>query len=393
MATRDYYEVLGVARDADADTVKKAYRKLAMEHHPDRNKGDAKAEQRFKDVNQAYDVLKDPQKKAAYDRFGHAAFEAGGMGAAGAGGGAGAAGARGFGDFTQGFADIFEEMFGDSVGGRGRGGQGARGRGSDLRYNLEVDLATAFAGKEARIRVPTSIACDSCNGSGAEGGAAPTTCPSCGGAGRMRAQQGFFTIERTCPTCAGAGQVIDKPCRKCSGAGRVQRDRTLTVNIPAGVEDGTRIRLAGEGEAGVRGGPAGDLYIFVSVKPHPVFRRDGRTLKIDVPIAMTVAALGGQVEVPTVDGPRARITVPAGTQSGQTFRLRGKGLSGLRQAQRGDMLVEVKVETPVNLTARQKELLKEFAQGAPGGGRKSNSPQTEGFLSKMKELWDDLTEK
>jgi molecular chaperone DnaJ len=209
----------------------------------------------------------------------------------------------------------------------------------------------------------------------------------------MRAQQGFFTIERTCPTCAGAGQVIKKPCRKCSGAGRVQSDRTLTVNIPTGVEDGTRIRLAGEGEAGVRGGPAGDLYIFVSVKPHPVFRRDGRTLKIDVPIAMTVAALGGQVEVPTVDGPRARVTVPAGTQSGQTFRLRGKGLAGLRQAQRGDMLVEVMVETPVNLTARQKDLLKDFNQASPGGGRKSNSPETEGFLSKMKELWDDLTEK
>ncbi len=380
MANRDFYEVLGVDRGADQDSIKKSYRKLAMQYHPDRNPGDAEAERKFKEVNEAYDVLKDDQKRAAYDRFGHAAFEQG-AGPAGAGPG-------GF-DFGAGFADIFDEMFGEFMGQRGDR-RTSSGRGADLRYNMKISLADAFKGKQATIRVPTSVSCDECHGSGAEAGSRPITCPTCRGIGKVRAQQGFFTIERTCPGCGGSGQVIEKPCRSCSGSGRVQKEKTLSVNVPAGVEDGTRIRLSGEGEAGLRGAPPGDLYLFVSVTPHPVFERDGADLFCRVPIPMTKATLGGNIEVPTVDGNRARVNIPAGTQSGHRFRLRGKGMSVLRSSVRGDMYIEATVETPVNLTRRQKELLKEF--DTAGDKHSPTSPQSEGFFAKVKELWDDLTE-
>ncbi len=376
MAKRDFYEVLGVDRSASEAELKSAYRKLAMKLHPDRNPDDAEAERGFKEVNEAYDVLRDGDKRAAYDRYGHAAFE-----------GAAAQGAGGF-EFSGGFADIFDEMFGDFVGG-GRGRRQANSRGADLRYNLDVTLEDAFAGRQTRVRVNTAISCETCQGSGAEGGAAPATCPSCHGAGKIRAQQGFFTVERSCPTCHGAGRVIDNPCRACSGAGRVEREKTLSVNIPAGVEDGTRIRVAGEGEAGLRGGPAGDLYIFVSIKPHRFFRRDSADIQCRVPIPLTTAALGGSIEVPTIDGNRARVNVPAGTQTGQQFRLRGKGMSVLRSNARGDMYVQAQVETPVNLTKQQRELLRQFDEA--GGGR-SHSPEAEGFFTKVKELWDDFRE-
>ena len=379
MAKRDFYEILGVDRSADGETLKKAYRKMAMNLHPDRNPGDKEAEARFKEVNEAYEVLKDGEKRAAYDRFGHAAFEQGA-------GGPGGPGTAGF-DFAGGFADIFDEMFGEFVGGR-RGGQRAA-RGADLRYNLDISLEDAFHGRQVEIRVPSTIACDSCKGSGAESGAQPVVCPSCQGAGKIRAQQGFFTIERTCPTCQGKGRIIENPCRKCAGSGRVHRDKKLSVNIPQGVEDGTRIRLAGEGEAGVRGAPPGDLYIFLTIEPHRLFQREGTDIFCRVPIAMHTAALGGSIEVPTIEGSRAKLSVPAGTQSGQQFRLRGKGMTMLRSKTRGDMYVEAITETPINLTRKQKELLKEFAEA---GSTKSYSPEAEGFFGKVKEFWDDLTE-
>lgn len=376
MAKRDYYDILGVERRADEAALKKAYRKLAMQYHPDRNPGDAEAEHKFKELNEAYDALKDPQKRAAYDRFGHDAFTNGG----------GAGGGQGFGGGAAGFADIFDEMFGDFMG--TRGGQSARG-GADLRYNMEISMEDAFAGKSTQIHVPTSVTCDSCSGSGAEKGSSPTTCASCQGRGRVRAQQGFFTIERTCPTCQGAGRTIDDPCDVCSGAGRVHREKTLEVNIPAGVDDGTRIRLSGEGEAGLRGGPTGDLYIFISIAPHQIFVRDGTSIYCKVPIPMTTASLGGSVEVPVIDGGKAKVTVPAGAQTGQRFRLRNKGMSSLRGGSRGDMYVEMEVETPVNLTRRQKDILREFEEEGQGRG---TSPQSEGFFSKVREFWDDLTE-
>ncbi|MGF1624613.1 MAG: molecular chaperone DnaJ [Alphaproteobacteria bacterium] len=381
MAKRDYYEVLGVAKGASAADIKKAYRKLAMEHHPDRNAGNTAAEQKFKEVSEAYEVLKDDDKRAAYDRFGHAAFEAGN----GAGRGAG-----GEFNFGAGFADIFDEMFGDMMGGRRRQ-RGGAARGADLRYNMDITLEEAYAGKQASVRVPSSVKCDTCSGSGAERGSAPATCATCGGDGRVRAQQGFFTVERTCPSCQGAGQVIEKPCRDCGGSGRQQKDRQLSVNIPAGVEDGTRIRLSGEGEAGLRGAPAGDLYIFLTVKPHAFFKREGADIGCTVPISMVDAALGGTIEVPTIDGGRAKVNVPPGTQNEQTFRLRSKGMSVMRSAARGDMYIDIHVETPVNLSPRQQELLKEFE--AEGGAKRSHSPQSAGFFSKVKEFWDDLTER
>ena len=377
MAKRDFYEVLGVAKDAGADDLKKAFRKLAMQHHPDRNPGDASAEQKFREVNEAYDVLKDEQKRAAYDRFGHAAFENGGRPGQGQGG-------FSF-DFGGGFADIFDEMFGEFMGGR-RGASGA-GRGADLRYNMEITLEDAHRGKQSTIRVASLGACEACSGSGAEKGAKPVTCTTCRGHGKVRSQQGFFTVERGCPTCAGRGQTIDKPCRACSGEGRVRRERSLSVSIPAGVDDGTRIRLAGEGEAGSRGGPAGDLYIFLSVSAHDLFRRDGNDLHVRVPIPMTTAALGGAIEVPSIDGSRSRVNIPAGTQSSQAFRLRGKGMAVLRSQQRGDLFVETAIETPVNLTKRQQELLREFEKA---GTTEKTSPESAGFFSKVKELWDDL---
>ena len=374
MSKKDYYELLGVAKTASAEEIKKAYRKLAMQHHPDRNPGEAAAEARFKEVSEAYEVLKDEQKRAAYDRFGHAAFEQGG----GRGGG---------GDFhfASGFADIFDEMFGEFMGGR-RGGAQA-GRGGDLRYNMEITLEEAFAGKAATIRVPTSVACDDCKGTGGAGGSAPVGCSTCHGAGKVRAQQGFFTIERTCPTCHGLGRVIKDPCRSCGGAGRVRKEKTLSVSVPAGVEDGTRIRLTGEGEAGMRGASPGDLYIFLSVKAHRLFERDGANVHCRVPIPMVTAALGGTIEVPTIEGSRARLNVPAGTQSGHQFRLKGKGMSVLRSPARGDMFIQAIIETPVNLTKRQQELLRDFGNS---GTDQETSPESHGFFAKVKELWEDL---
>ncbi len=376
MSKADFYETLGVARDAAAEDLKKSYRKLAMKYHPDRNPDDAKAEQSFKDVNEAYEVLKDDEKRAAYDRFGHAAFEQGG-----GGGGPGGFG----GGFATGFADIFDEMFGD-FGGARRGGQAAN-KGNDLRYNMEITLEDAFAGKQTDIRVPTSVPCEPCGGTGAAGGAAPVSCGTCGGHGRVRAQSGFFTVERTCPNCQGSGEVIKDPCQTCGGGGRTRKEKNLSVNIPAGVEDGTRIRLAGEGEAGLRGGPAGDLYIFLSMKPHRFFQRDGADIYCRVPIPMATAALGGTVEVPTVDGALARVTIPSGTPTGHQFRMKSKGMSVLRSKSRGDMFVQAAVETPQNLTKRQKELLKEFQTE---GLAEQHSPQSHGFLSKVMELWEDL---
>src|ERR1700675_2697400 len=378
MAKQDFYEILGVAKSADADEMKRAYRKLAMQYHPDRNPGDESAEHKFKDINEAYDVLKDDQKRAAYDRFGHAAFENGSRGP----------GDFGFaGGFSGGFADIFEEMFG-AMGG-GRRAQNGPSRGSDLRYNIDVSLEDAFRGKQTTIRVATFVHCDTCKGSGSEPGSRPASCRTCQGHGRVRAQQGFFTIERTCPTCQGSGQIIEKPCKGCGGQGRVRREKTLSVNIPAGVEDGTRIRLAGEGEVGVHGAAPGDLYIFVSIAAHAIFQRDGANIFCRVPIPFTTVALGGNIEVPTVEGSRTRVTVPPGTQSGHQFRLRGKGMTVLRSAVRGDMYIQAIVETPVNLTKRQQELLREFEQ--EGENRKTN-PESEGFFARVKEFFEDLRE-
>ena len=384
MAKRDYYDVLGVSRGASADEIKKAYRGKAKELHPDRNKDNPEAEAQFKEVNEAYDCLKDEQKKAAYDRFGHAAFE-GGMGGGGPRGGP--RGGYGQGDFASAFSDVFEDLFGDFMGGRagGGGGRSRAQRGSDLRYNLRVTLEEAYAGVQKSISVPTSIACTACSGTGAEGGAEPQTYPTCSGMGKVRASQGFFTVERTCPTCGGAGQTIKNPCKSCHGAGRLEKERQLSVNIPAGVETGTRIRLAGEGEAGLRGGPAGDLYIFIEVREHALFQRDGVNLYCRVPVAMIVAALGGEVEVPTIDGGRSRVKVPAGTQTGKQMRLRGKGIPALRGGGIGDMLIEVAVETPVNLTSKQRELLKEFERLS-----EDNNPEGSSFFSKVRNFWDGM---
>ncbi len=380
MAKSDYYEVLGVPRDAGEDDLKKAYRKLAMKWHPDRNQGNAEAEAKFKELNEAYDVLKDGEKRAAYDRFGHAAFEQGGPG----GGGGGFGGGSPFGG--GGFEDIFEEMFGRFGGGRGQ--RAASGRGGDLRTQVEVSLEEAFAGAKKPIRFATSVSCEACKGAGAEGGAASgvQNCGTCQGSGKVRAQQGFFLVERTCPTCSGQGRIIKNPCKICRGAGRVQRERTLNVSIPAGVDDGTRIRLTGEGEAGLRGAPAGDLYVDIAVRPHAIFQRDGANILVRVPLRMTQAALGGHVEVPSIDGGRSKVTIPAGTQTGDQFRLRGKGFSVLRSAARGDMYVQVTVETPQNLSPKQRELLEQFETEAEKGGR--TSPESEGFFAKVKEFWD-----
>lgn len=380
MAKRDYYDVLGASKGASAEELKKAYRTKAKELHPDRNTDNPNAEAQFKEINEAYDVLKDADKKAAYDRYGHAAFE-GGRGPGGGGGGNG--------DFGASFSDVFEDLFGDFM---GRGGQGAQGgrrsraqRGSDLRYNLRVSLEESFKGVQKTITVPSAVACDVCSGTGAEGGAEPVTCPTCSGMGKVRAQQGFFTVERTCPTCAGAGQTIKNPCKSCGGAGRTEKERSLSVNIPAGVETGTRIRLSGEGEAGMRGGPTGDLYIFIETREHAIFKRDGVNLFITIPVSMITAALGGEVEVPTIDGGKSRVKVPAGTQAGKQLRLRGKGMPALRGGGAGDLLIELAVETPVNLTAKQKELLEEFEKLAA-----DNNPEGSSFFAKVKGFWDGM---
>ena len=369
MAKRDFYEILGVAKTASDADLKSAFRKSAMSCHPDRNPGDKQAETRFKELNEAYQHLSDPQKRAAYDRFGHAAFEQGG-------------GVGGMGDgFGASMSDIFDDLFGDIMGRRGGRSPTGKERGADLRFNLEITLEQAYGGTEATVRVPSSVSCETCHGAGAEPGSKPHQCPTCQGRGRLRAQQGFFTVERACHTCHGAGQVIDKPCKACAGRGRVRRDKTLKVNIPAGVEDGTRIRLTGEGEAGTRGGPAGDLYVFLSVRRHQLFEREGADIHCKVPISMVQATLGGSIEVPTLDAKFARINIPAGAQGGHQFRLRGKGMPVVRSAVRGDMYIEIMVETPVNLTAKQKELLKEFDKAG------KTSPESEGFFSKVKEMF------
>jgi molecular chaperone DnaJ len=378
MAKADFYETLGVAKSADEKELKSAFRKMAMKYHPDKNPGDAEAEHKFKELNEAYETLKDPQKRAAYDRYGHAAFEQGGMGGGGgfSGGGAGAGG----------FSDIFEDIFGEMMGGgRARRSSGGRERGADLRYNMEISLEEAYNGKTAQIRVPTSITCDLCSGSGAKPGTQPKTCGTCQGSGRVRASQGFFSVERTCPTCHGRGQTITDPCTKCHGQGRVTEERSLSVNIPAGIEDGTRIRLQGEGEAGARGGPAGDLYIFLSVTPHEFFQRDGADLYCAVPISMTTAALGGTFDVGTLDGSKSRVSVPEGTQAGKQFRLKGKGMPVLRSSQTGDLYIQIAIETPQKLTKRQRELLQEFDEISS----KENNPESTGFFARMKEFFDN----
>ncbi len=380
MAKRDYYEVLGLDRGASEKDLKSAFRRLAKKYHPDANPGDADAEKNFKEVNEAYEALKDPQKRAAYDQFGHAAFD--GMGARGPGGGPGG----GFGpDFASSMSDIFDDLFGEFMGGRRPGGRrGGRERGADLRYNMTITLEEAYKGKTAQIRVPTSVTCEACDGNGAKPGTSPTTCPTCSGMGKVRATQGFFTIERPCPNCQGRGEIIKDPCGECGGAGRVTKERTLSVNIPAGVEDGTRIRLAGEGEAGLRGGATGDLYIFLSIEPHSIFQRDGSDIFCRVPISMTTAALGGQIEVPTVEGSISRVKIPEATQTGKQFRLKGKGMPVLRSKLTGDMYIQVEVETPTNLTKRQRELLEEFQKLTD----EDNSPESKGFFDRMKKMFD-----
>ena len=388
MAKRDYYETLGVAKGAGPDEIKKAFRNKARELHPDRNADNPNAEAQFKEANEAYDVLKDAERKAAYDRFGHAAFE-GGMGGGARRGPQGGPGGQG--DFASAFSDVFEDLFGDFMGGQqGRGAGGGRARaarGSDLRYNMRITLEEAFGGQQKSITVPSAVQCGTCQGKGTEGASEPSGCPTCSGMGKVRAQQGFFTVERTCPTCSGAGQIIKNPCKVCNGVGRVEKERQLSVNVPAGVETGTRIRLSGEGEAGLRGGPTGDLYIFIEVEDHPIFQRDGTNLYCQVPVSMTSAALGGEVEVPTIDGGRSRVKVPGGSQTGRQMRLRGKGMPALRGGGQGDMFIELAIETPVNLTSRQKELLREFERVDA-----DNNPQGDSFFRKVKGFWDGMTQ-
>lgn len=376
MAKRDFYETLGVSKTVTEVELKLAFRKAAMLYHPDRNPGDKSAELKFKEVNEAYQCLSDGQKRAAYDRFGHAAFEQGGAGG-------------GMGDgFGSSMSDIFDDLFGDMMGrSRGGGRSGGRERGSDLRHNMEITLEDAFKGKTATIKIPTSISCESCSGTGAKAGSKPKTCSTCHGQGRVRAQQGFFAIERTCPTCNGRGEVIENPCAVCGGSGRVTRERSLSVNIPIGVEDGTRIRLSGEGEAGLRGGPAGDLYIFLAVKPHQFFQRDGADLYCRVPISMVQAALGGEFSVPTVDGGEAKVKLSEGTQSGKQFRIKDKGMPVLRSRDVGDLYIQAMVETPQNLTRRQRELLAEF----DAESTQKTHPESAGFFDKIKDFFDNLS--
>lgn len=379
MSKRDYYEVLGVERGADGKAIKSAYRKLAMKYHPDQNPDDAEAEAKFKEVGEAYSILSDEDKRAAYDRMGHAAFQQGG-GAGGPFGGAGAAD----------FSDIFEQVFGDAFSGMGRrGGGGRRGpaRGSDLRYDMDVTLQEAFNGKDATIRVPTTMTCERCDGDGAEPGTGVTTCETCGGAGMIRRQQGFFTMQQTCPTCGGRGSYVETPCQECDGIGRVRKTRDLQVQIPPGIEDGMRIRLSGEGEAGAQGGPRGDLYIFVSVRGHELFERDGPNLYCRAPVPMVTAALGGEIEAPTIDGGKVQIRIPRGSQTGERMRLRGKGMVKVNSGgQRGDMFVEIFVETPRKLTERQEEILREFCDISGEGC----NPESDGFFNRVKRFWGDV---
>lgn len=373
MIDQDYYELLGVQRGADEKTIKSAYRKLAMQCHPDKNPGCHDSEARFKAISEAYDCLKDPQKRAAYDRYGKAAFQNGGFG-------------NGHGGFSD-FSDVFDSIFGEFMGGRGRS-RSAGVRGADLRYDLELSLEEAYAGKTASITIDVSVQCEPCTGTGAKPGTSATSCGTCGGIGKVRAQQGLFLVERTCPSCHGAGRIISDPCDSCAGIGRVEREKTLQVKVPAGVDDGTRIRLSSEGEAGMRGGPPGDLYIFVHLKPHKLFKRDGTTLFAAVPLSITTAALGGEIEVPCLDKQAATVKIPAGTQSGRQFRIRGKGMPALNGGGVGDLVIQVDVETPVHLTKRQRELLEEFQAIETG----ETCPKSTGFFSRLKDVWEDLTE-
>ena len=381
---RDYYEILGVERSADDGALKASFRKLAMEHHPDRNGGCEEAEGRFKEINEAYSILSDPQKRAAYDRFGHA-------GVNGSGGGGGGNGQ--FHDVNDIFSEVFGDVFGDMFGGRGRQRSGPA-RGQDLRYDLEITLEQAYAGSEVEITVPASINCESCDGSGAKPGTSPTVCGSCGGAGRVRASQGFFSIERACPRCGGSGRLVLDPCQECRGHGQLRKERTLQVRIPAGVDDGARIRLAGEGDAGARGGPRGDLYIFLSVRPHDLFDREGLDLLCTVPVPMAVAALGGDIEAPCLMGGddcdgncKIEVKVPEGSQTGRTVRLKGRGMPSLRSRERGDLVVELFVETPTKLTVRQKELMREFSDICG----EQQHPKSANFIGKAKRFWEDVT--
>ena len=375
MAKRDYYEILGVSNSASADEIKKSYRRLAMKHHPDRNKNDTDAETKFKEAKEAYEVLKDTEKRATYDRFGHDGLKAG------------RGGHRGFG--AEGFGDIFGDVFGDIFGGARRGGGPQVYRGADLGYDLKLDLETAVSGDSVEIDVPTRVSCETCAGSGAKKGTKPATCSSCGGAGQVRMQQGFFSIQQTCPTCKGVGTIIADPCDKCHGRGRVRKTRTLSVKIPAGIDDGDRIRLSGEGEAGRNGGPAGDLYVELRVKPHKIFSRDGANLSCEVPVSIATATLGGEVELPTLNGVVA-LKIPVGTQSGKIFRLRGKGVTTVRDPRRGDLFAEIAIETPINLTAEQKELLEKFDAAVRQGGDK-HSPRADGWLDTVKRFFDRIS--
>lgn len=383
--SNNLYEILGVEKGASADEIKKSYRKLAMKYHPDQNKDNEEAEAKFKEVNAAYDILKDDQKRAAYDQFGDAAFEGGG-------GGQGPFGAGGFQGFGGNFSDIFEDMFGDFMGQQAGGRRTGPMRGNDLQYATEISLEDAFAGTEKTIKVPVQDTCDGCKGSGAEEGTSAEECPTCNGAGRVRAQQGFFTIERGCSTCGGAGTVIKEPCKSCGGAGRIRREKTLKINVPKGIDSGRRIRLSGEGEAGLRGGPAGDLYVLISIKPHKFFKRDGANLFCRVPIPMTTAALGGEIEVPTIDGKRAKLKIPNGTQTGQQMRMKGKGMPVIQSSAAGDMYIEIFVETPVNLNNKQKDIFKSLDKDLSGKSGKKHSPESSGFFDRMKDLWSDLTD-
>ncbi len=379
MSKNDYYETLGVSKTASESELKSAFRKLAMQYHPDRNPDNAEAEAKFKELNEAYQILSDAQKRAAYDRFGHNAFEQNGAG----GGGFGFQG-----DFGASMSDIFDDLFGGLGGRTQRRQSDGRERGADLRFNLQISLEEAYHGKTATITIPTALSCDSCNGSGAQSGSKAKSCSTCNGFGRVRASQGFFAIERTCPKCQGRGQIIENPCRSCNGEGRVTKDRTLSVNIPRGVEEGTRIRLAGEGESGLRGGPAGDLYIFLSITAHRYFQREGADLYCRIPISMVTAALGGDVRVPMIDGEAQSVSVSEGTQSGRQIRIRGKGMPVLRSRDHGDLYIQVAVETPQNLTARQRDLLKEFDSESS----RETQPESVGFFSKMKEFFTGTEE-
>ena len=376
MADKDFYEILGVDRGAGDDEIKKSYRKLAMKYHPDRNQGNAESEKKFKEAGAAYEVLKDPQKRSAYDQYGHDAFRQGGPG-----------GQQGFGDSSGGFSDIFEEFFGGGFGGSSR--QRGPTRGSDLRYNMAISLQEAFAGKKTEIKIPGYSTCETCNSTGSADKLGPSTCSTCDGHGKVRSTSGFFSIERPCPTCGGEGSSIKNPCLKCSGTGQIKKQKTISVTIPQGVDTGTRIRISGEGEPGQKGAGNGDLYIFVEVQKDRLFEREEENLFCQIPISITTAILGGEIEVPTIEGKKARLTIPSGTQSDTQFRIRGKGMTILRQSKRGDLYIEASVEIPVNLNTKQKSILQEFEK--EGGTSKSHSPKSQSFFKKLKEVWDDLT--